>query len=129
MSKLPSLSPEWVARHRGMTGAQMAECLAEFRRGYAEAVTDIRGRCKAILTSPEAKGREEMAQHLAFDTDITTQDALGALAKMPRRVEAPKGRNRLGAAIAACGGSPNVGSEFDAPGESVVAIADRIANY
>jgi hypothetical protein len=132
-AKLPSLPPEWVAHHRanGMTPSQMAECLAEFRRGHVEACAEVRARAKTILTSENAKGREDMALHLALETDLTAEAAVGTLAAIPRAVDTSR-LNRLGRAIAASGGSPNVGSEFDAPGESAesaAAVAKRITSY
>jgi hypothetical protein len=39
-----------------------------------------RGRIEAILTSDKAKGRAELAQHLAFRTDTPTDAALNILA-------------------------------------------------
>lgn len=136
MSGLPSLSPEWVAEHRaaGMTAPQMRECMLELRRGYAEgiaqAAVETRQRCKAILKSPEAKGREDMALTLAFETDMTAEAAIGTLAAMPRAVDTSR-LNRLDRAIAASGGSPNVGSEFlpEEMGESAAAVAARITSY
>lgn len=129
---LPSLSPEWVAEHRakGMTAPQMRECMLELRRGYAQAFTDYRQRCKAIVKSPEAKGREDMALTLALETDLTAEAAIGTLAAMPRAVDTSR-LNRLDRAIAASGGSPNVGSEFlpEETGESAAAVAKRITSY
>ena len=83
------------------------------------------------MKSPEAKGREDMALHLALETDMTADAAIGTLAAIPRAVDTSR-LNRLGLAIAASGGSPNVGSEFDAPGEaceSADAVAKRITSY
>lgn len=46
-------------------------------------------RIKGIMTSAEAKGREELAEHFAYDTDMTVEAATAALAKAPK-VEAEK---------------------------------------
>ena len=44
-----------------------------------------RQRISAILGAPEAKGRTGMAQHLAFKTDLTALEAVGALAAAPKQ--------------------------------------------
>lgn len=49
---------------------------------------DAKGRIKAILDAPEAKGREAMAKHLAFDTDQTAEAAI-ALLKVAPEAAAP----------------------------------------
>lgn len=53
-----------------------------------EAVKLHKDRCKTILASDEAKGRSELANFLAFETDITAEAAIQALAKSPKPVEA-----------------------------------------
>jgi hypothetical protein len=42
-----------------------------------------RERIKGILTSEAAKGRENLAQYFAFDTEFPAEVALAALAKSP----------------------------------------------
>jgi hypothetical protein len=42
-----------------------------------------RDRIKAIITSDQAKGREELAHYFAFDTDLAAETVLSALAKSP----------------------------------------------
>jgi hypothetical protein len=51
----------------------------------ADAITGANARAKAILGHAEAKGRETMAHHLAFETDMSAE-AAGAMLKA-----APKG--------------------------------------
>lgn len=46
----------------------------------ADATAAAQTRIKAILGSDEAKGREAQAQHLAFSTDMTAEDAVAILA-------------------------------------------------
>lgn len=41
----------------------------------------VKARIKTIMTSPEAKGREDQASHLAYDTDISAADAITILSK------------------------------------------------
>jgi capsid assembly protease len=48
------------------------------------AAVDSKGRIKAILALPEAKGREAQAQHIALETDLTIDQAKGLLASAPK---------------------------------------------
>lgn len=41
-------------------------------------------RIKAIMTSPEASGREELASHFAYDTTMSAEDAVKALTVAPK---------------------------------------------
>lgn len=50
----------------------------------AKAVSDARERIKAILDSEEAKGREALARHLAFETDMTPEAATAVLKVSPK---------------------------------------------
>src|SRR6266536_1236970 len=53
-----------------------AEGIAEGRKAGA---AGERERVKAILGSEHAKGREALAQHLAFDTEMPAEAAIAAL--------------------------------------------------
>ncbi len=57
--------------------------------GAAEAGKAAQSRIKAILGSEEAKGRADLANHLAFDTDMSAEASIALLAKSPKG-EAPK---------------------------------------
>ena len=46
----------------------------------AEARAAERARCRAIFAAPAAAGNVALAAHLAFDTDLTAEQAIGALA-------------------------------------------------
>lgn len=48
-----------------------------------DAVATERARISAILTCAEAKGREQLANHIAFATSMSAQDAVGMLAAAP----------------------------------------------
>lgn len=52
--------------------------------GRAEGATAERTRTKAILGSEEAKDRGSLAEHFAFDTGMSAEDAVAALAKAPK---------------------------------------------
>jgi len=115
-----------------MTAAKADRFEAGKRQGSTEATTAERSRVKTILTSENAKGREDLAQHLAFDTALEADQAVALLGKSPKvAAEAPAApKSKLDAAIAANGGSPNVGSEAGAEGEETAeAVAKRIASY
>lgn len=55
----------------------------------APTAADERGRIQAILTSSEAEGRTDLANHLAFKTDMSAEAAEGILAASPK-AEAPE---------------------------------------
>lgn len=134
-AKTVSLPPALVVelRAQGATTEELKAAWQDYARGFeagaAEARTAVRLRAKAILGHPEAEGRKQMAQHLAFDTDLDAETAARLLAASPKDAgDAPK-LNRLGAAIAAAGGSPRVGSEYEyADAGSLDATVRRIFN-
>lgn len=57
----------------------------------AQATTDAQARIQAILTSSEATGREAMAQHLAFSTAHSAEDAIALLKVAPAGGAEPAG--------------------------------------
>jgi flagellar biosynthesis/type III secretory pathway protein FliH len=57
-----------------------AQSLAE---GEAEGALAQRERCAAIITAPEARGREKTARALALETDLPADQALALLRSMP----------------------------------------------
>lgn len=59
--------------------------------GVKDGATAERTRIKAILGSEQAKGRDGLAQHFAFNTDMTPEQAQAALDQSPK-AEASKGR-------------------------------------
>jgi len=65
-----------------------------------------RGRIAAILQSNAAQGRKELAEHLAFETDLSARDAVNILKTAPRASAsiAPDFRKAL------AGGNPKVGA-------------------
>lgn len=54
------------------------------------AVTAERGRVKSIMGGENAKGRETLAAHFAFDTDMSAEAANAALAAAPKTAEPGK---------------------------------------
>ncbi len=76
----------YVGFHRGLIHA--AQRGAARSRGIQSAAgaspaADERARIAAIVASPEAKGREQIANHLAFETDLSAERALAALKASP----------------------------------------------
>lgn len=57
--------------------------------GAVEAGKAAQARIKTILGSEEAKGRTDLANHLAFDTDMSAEASIALLAKSPKG-ETPK---------------------------------------
>jgi signal peptide peptidase SppA len=80
--------------------------------------TAERARIKAITGHANAKGRESLANHFAFNTDMSVDDAAAALAAAP--VEKASG-NALEEAMTATGGGPKVGADAAAGGETTAA--------
>lgn len=59
----------------------MAEISSEDRAAVA---TETKARIKGIMTHEEAKGREGLAEHLAYNTDQTVEEAVATLAASPK---------------------------------------------
>ena len=68
----------------------MADPVAITAEQTAEIAAATKARIKGIMTSEEAKGRAGLAEHLAYNTDMTEKDAIATLAvsaKDPEPVE------------------------------------------
>lgn len=81
----------------------------------ADAGATAKARIKAILTADAAKGRQALADHLAYETDLTVEAALATLAAAAEGGDAPAStdpaagyaaRRQSAAALAAPGGEP-----------------------
>lgn len=69
----------------GITQEQLESAVELAVADAIEAATVAeRGRIKAILDGEEAKGREDLARHFAFDTDQSPEAATAALGKSPK---------------------------------------------
>ncbi len=55
--------------------------------GEQEGTRAARARARAILTAPEAAGRFELALHLTLDSEMTVEQALGALRASPKAAQ------------------------------------------
>jgi signal peptide peptidase SppA len=68
-----------------------------------------RARIKGIISAPEAAGRADLANHLAFDTDMAAESAVKALAAAPKADTKPTaGGSAFYEAMANNGGNPQV---------------------
>lgn len=80
-------------------------------------------RAQAILNHADAKGREDLARHLAFETEMSADAATAMLGKAPKAAEAPA--SRLGVVP-----DPKVtaGEQAgqDDPGVGLIAAVDRL---
>jgi hypothetical protein len=63
------------------------------REGASSAATGERARIAAIVNAPEAKGREGLANHLAFNTELAPAAAIEMLKVAP--IAAPERVSRL----------------------------------
>lgn len=71
--------------------------------------SDERARIKAIQGCEEAKGREGLASHLAFETSMSADEAKTLLAASPKATVEAKAENPFAAAME--NGNPNVGAD------------------
>lgn len=90
-----------------------------------------RERIGTIISSETAKGREQLAQHLAFSTDMSADMALATLDASPVKAEASAPVSNTGfEQVMASVGNPAI--EPDAPeqeGDDADAVAKRIAKF
>lgn len=109
-------------------GFQQANAEAETRIGdaRAEGAKAAQERIAGILGHAEASGRDALAKHLAFNTNMTVDDAAKALAAAPK-IDAAKPADRLDAAMRQIG-NPKVGTDAPAADddETEEAVAARI---
>lgn len=121
-----------AAEQISATAEQLSTARAEGRaEGKAEGVKEgaaaERGRVKSILSHAEAAGRTELAQHLAFETDMAADAATSLLAKSPKSSAGPAA-TPLAAAMAAQG-TPGVRSEEPAASVTESPKVDTAAIY
>lgn len=107
-----------AAREEGLNAGRL--------EGNKAGRTAERQRIQAIINSEESEGRTEMAQHLAFETDMEADAASALLAKSPKNQPEASGSSldRLMADK-----SPKVGASAstDSGDETADTMADRIA--
>lgn len=91
----------------------------------AEAKTAERERIKAILDHTEAEGRQKLARHLAFVTDITPEAAAETLAQAPK--EQPEAKPGSFDAAMRDLGNPKIAPAANVEEDDVDATAKRLA--
>lgn len=96
-------------------GADNKATPEEMNTARADATKAERARVSGIQTCEEAKGREALAAHLAFNTDMTVEMAKELLKAAPLAIAQPTG-NAFKAAMDA-GKHPNVGADNTSGGE------------
>jgi signal peptide peptidase SppA len=96
-----------------------------------QSVKKERERIGSIISSDAAKGREQLAQHLAFSTDMSADMALATLDASPVKAEASAPVSNTGfEQVMASVSNPAI--EPDAPeqeGDDADAVAKRIAKF
>jgi hypothetical protein len=97
-----------------------AKAKTEAKAEADKAETAAKARVSAILDHEEAKGREELAKHLAFSTDMTPEAAAALLKASPKA---------SGLANRMAGTNPNVGADGKpsaepAPATSVISFRE-----
>jgi len=76
----PANAPKMIGMPEAEFQANLAAANADGRKAGA---TAERARIRAIVGAPEAKGREALAQSLAFDTDLVPEQALAVMKSAP----------------------------------------------
>jgi signal peptide peptidase SppA len=108
-----------------ITAAQVDAARAEGKNeGIKAGATAERERIKTITTHADAAGRAEMANHLAFETDMAADAAVALLGKSPKVAAGESGKSALEKAMAAAG---NTGISADVPGDKTEIVAPTIS--
>ena len=96
--------------------------------GAAAGAAAERTRVAGILTHAEAGGRAKLAEHLAFKTAMTVEEAAAMLAAAPKEVAATVVVDPLAAAMANVT-NPRVGAGSDEGEETAATVSARILSY
>lgn len=67
----------------GLAGQAAEQYKAKFIRDVEQARAGVRRHVQTIIESPEGQARPEAAREVAFDPNLTTDQALAKLAAMP----------------------------------------------
>jgi len=120
------------ANYPQLVEAIQSETAASTQQQAAQqGIQQERERIGEIVSSEAAKGREQLAQHLAFSTDMTVDMALATLNASPVKTEAPSTATNTGfEQVMATVNNPAI--EPDAPEQETddaEAVAKRIAQF
>lgn len=120
------------ANYPQLVEAIQSETAASTQQQAAQqGIQQERERIGAIVSSEAAKGREQLAQHLAFSTDMTVDMALATLNASPVKTEAPSTATNTGFQQAMATVT-NPAIEPDAPEQEAndaETVAKRIAQF
>jgi signal peptide peptidase SppA len=120
------------ANYPQLVEAIQSETAASTQQQAAQqGIQQERERIGAIVSSEAAKGREQLAQHLAFSTDMTVDMALATLNASPVKTEAPSTATNTGFEQAMATVT-NPAIEPDAPEQEAndaETVAKRIAQF
>jgi len=110
-------------------GAESAGALSDSQKIDAELAATLieRERIGAIIGSNDAKGRETQAQHIAFKTDMSANQAVEILKTSPAIQAKSTGKTAYELAMEAQG-NPDVSADADGSGEEPDLAAQIIAN-
>ncbi len=120
------------ANYPQLVEAIQSETVASTQQQAAQqGIQQERERVGAIVSSEAAKGREQLAQHLAFSTDMTVDMALATLNASPVKTEVPSTATNTGfEQVMAAVNNPAI--EPDAPEQETddaETVAKRIAQF
>lgn len=101
--------------------AVLATAKSEGAKAGAEAE---RARVKGITQHAEAAGRTKLAEHLAYSTALSVEDAAGMLAAAPKEVA--EAANPLAAAMPP---NPQIGADKDDPAKATGAVVNSTAIF
>ncbi len=93
----------------------------------AEARTSERARIQTVLDSEDAAGRETLARHLAFSTDMEPDTAMAMLGKTPKEQSAPQSGSFD--QVMRDLGNPKIVPAANTEQDDVDVTAKRLANY
>jgi len=130
----PAAAQNNAATEAAASADQLAKTRADaLSEGTKAGGSGERARIKAITQCEEAAGRGKLAEHIAYDTDLSPDQAKAMLAAAPKEAAAAP-VNRLEAAMQAVP-NPNVGadaarsgSEDDAEGQTMLARVVDLRN-
>lgn len=95
-------------------------------KGKLEGAKAERERIKAIVLHEDAAGRSSLANHLAFDTDMSAEAATALMGKTPK-LAAPAGSSL--AAEMAKAGTPGISADLPGGGDPQAAVINATAIY
>ena len=89
-SKAATAAPTRQSKETSMAGNTAADdtTAAERATAKSEGASEAKARIKAIMTCEEAEGREGLAEHLAYDTELPPEETFKILAASPKTTAA-----------------------------------------